>query len=319
MATEKADRIDEFVRMLANYKAADGNGYCLGDGSATVVGTNNANPDDTGTGIGTGSGGKAARLKGCSSTSTTAMDYAKGKWKSDGHATALAEALAAFDSHWTQGSGKGVSAGSGGAACPLAKAATSNAAGYTADKVTFAGMFTAKTSTGLALLFKGSKATGLADVQALITKLTQLTTLADTELQQRKFLCVPSTDTTKHTTNTTALAKAAAAIYDELQAREAAHNARKNTPKAQGKGKGTGRTTRNSIAIVHGKKSRGRKQPGAHRDEGKANSGRGAPQRRHECSTCLARLARSVLSSSNGNAHIAHSGHKKQRTRGTKM
>ncbi|KAH8613349.1 hypothetical protein ERJ75_000797500 [Trypanosoma vivax] len=67
MATEKADRIDEFVRMLANYKAASSsNGYCLGDGSGTAVNTNNANPDDTGTGIGTGSGGKAANLKGCS-------------------------------------------------------------------------------------------------------------------------------------------------------------------------------------------------------------------------------------------------------------
>ncbi|CCD20539.1 hypothetical protein, conserved in T. vivax [Trypanosoma vivax Y486] len=83
-------------------------------------------------------------------------------------------------------------------------------------------------------------------------------------------------------------------------------------------GTGEGRTTRNSIAIGQGKKSRGRKQPGAQRDEGKTNR-RGAPQRRHECSTCLARLARSVLSSSDGNAHIAHSGHKKQRTRGTKM
>ncbi|KAH8613352.1 hypothetical protein ERJ75_000797400 [Trypanosoma vivax] len=97
-------------------------------------------------------------------------------------------------------------------------------------------MFTAKTSSGLALLFKGAQATGFADVQALITKLTQLSTLADTELQQRKFLCVPSTDTTEHTTDTTGLAKAAAAIYDELQAREAAHNARRNTPKEQGKG-----------------------------------------------------------------------------------
>ncbi|CCD18772.1 hypothetical protein, conserved in T. vivax [Trypanosoma vivax Y486] len=238
MATEKADRIDEFVRMLANYKASSGNGYCLGDGSGpAVVGTNNADPDDTGTAVGTGSNGKAEKLKGCSSTGTTAMDYAKGKWESKGHAKALTEALAKFDSQWTTSNGTNVSAGSSGAAYPLAKVATSGAAGYTADKITFAGMFTAKTSSGLALLFKGSQKTGLADVQALITKLTQLTTLADTELQQRKFLCVPSTDTAKRTTDTTALAKAAAAIYDELQAREAAHNARRNTPKEQGKGK----------------------------------------------------------------------------------
>ncbi|CCD18823.1 hypothetical protein, conserved in T.vivax [Trypanosoma vivax Y486] len=236
MATEKADRIDEFVRMLANYKASSGHGYCLGDGTGQAVNTNNANPDDAGTTVGTGSNGKAERLKGCSSKSTTAMDYAKEKWESKGHAKALEEALAAFDSQWTTGNGKGVSASSSGAACPLAKEAASGAAGYTADRVTFAGMFTAKTSTGLALLFKGSEKTGLADVQALITRLTQLTTLADTELQQRKFLCVPSTDTAKHTTDTTGLAKAAAAIYDELQAREAAANARRNTPKAQGKG-----------------------------------------------------------------------------------
>ncbi|CCD19167.1 hypothetical protein, conserved in T. vivax, partial [Trypanosoma vivax Y486] len=195
MATEKADRIDEFVRMLANYKASSGNGYCLGDGSGAAVGTNNADPDDDGTKVGTGSGGKAEKLKGCSGTGTTAMDYAKEKWESDGHAKALEEALAAFDSQWTTSSGKGVSAGGTGAACPLAKEGASGAAGYTADKITFAGMFTAKTSTGLALLFKGSEKTGLADVQALITKLTQLTTLADTELQQRKFLCVPSADT----------------------------------------------------------------------------------------------------------------------------
>ncbi|KAH8613358.1 hypothetical protein ERJ75_000796700 [Trypanosoma vivax] len=237
MAAEKADRIDEFVRMLANYKAADGNGYCLGDGSGQAVGTNNADPDDTDTTVGTGSNGKAEKLKGCSSTGTTAMDYAKGKWESKGHAAALTEALAKFDSQWTTSSGKGVSAGGSGGTCPLAKAAANGAAGYTASKITFAGMFTAKTSSGLALLFKGSQDTGLADVQALITKLTQLTTLADTELQQRKFLRVPSTDTTKSTTDATALAKAAADIYDELQAREAAANARRNTPKEQGKGK----------------------------------------------------------------------------------
>ncbi|CCD21731.1 hypothetical protein ERJ75_000808200 [Trypanosoma vivax] len=237
MATEKADRIDEFVRMLANYKASSGNGYCLGDGSGPAVGTNSADPDDTETAVGTGSDGNAEKLKGCSGTGTAQMDYAKGKWESKGHATALEEALAAFDSHWTTGNGTNVSAGSGGAACPLAKEGASGAAGYTADKITFAGMFTAKTSTGLALLFKGSRDTGLADVQALITNLTQLTTLADTELQQRKFLCVPGTDDTKHTTDATALAKAAAAIYDELQAREAAPNARRNTPKEQGKGK----------------------------------------------------------------------------------
>ncbi|CCD19385.1 hypothetical protein, conserved in T. vivax [Trypanosoma vivax Y486] len=236
MAREKADRIDEFVRMLANYKASSGNGYCLGDGSGQAVGTNNADPDNTDTTVGTGSDGKAQTLKGCSSTGTTAMDYAKEKWGSKGHATALAEALAAFDSHWTASNGKAVSAGGSGAACPLAKAAARNAAGYTADKITFAGMFTAKTGSGLALLFKGSRDTGLADVQALITNLTQLTTLADTELQQRKFLCVPSTATAKRTTDTTALAKAAAAIYDELQAREAAANARRNTPKEQGNG-----------------------------------------------------------------------------------
>ncbi|KAH8613239.1 putative Trypanosome variant surface glycoprotein (A type) [Trypanosoma vivax] len=86
MATEKADRIDEFVRMLANYKASSGNGYCLGDGTGAAVGTNNADPDDDGTKVGTGSGGKAENLKGCSGTGTTAMDYAKGKWESKGHA-----------------------------------------------------------------------------------------------------------------------------------------------------------------------------------------------------------------------------------------
>ncbi|CCD19722.1 hypothetical protein, conserved in T. vivax [Trypanosoma vivax Y486] len=164
------------------------------------------------------------------------MVYAKGKWESDGHAKALTEALAAFNSQWTTSNGKAVSAGSSGAACPLAKVGASGGAGYTAGKITFAGMFTAKTSSGLALLFKGSEKAGLDDVQALITRLTQLTTLADTGLQHRKFLCVPSTDTTEHTTDATGLAKAAAAIYDELQAREAAAKARRHTPKEQGKG-----------------------------------------------------------------------------------
>ncbi|KAH8613230.1 hypothetical protein ERJ75_000809300 [Trypanosoma vivax] len=239
MATEKADRIDEFVRMLANYKAAgSSNSYCLGDGSAAAVGTNNADPDDAGSTVGTGSNGKAEKLKGCSGTGTSkgSMVYAKGKWESDGHAKALTEALAAFNSQWTTSNGKAVSAGSNGATCPLAKVGASGGAGYTAGKITFAGMFTAKTSSGLALLFKGSEKAGLDDVQALITRLTQLTTLADTGLQHRKFLCVPSTDTTEHTTDATGLAKAAAAIYDELQAREAAAKARRHTPKEQGQG-----------------------------------------------------------------------------------
>ncbi|KAH8613242.1 hypothetical protein ERJ75_000808500 [Trypanosoma vivax] len=210
------------------------------------------------------------------------MDYAKGKWGSKGHAKALEEALAAFDSQWTQGSGKAVSAGGTGAACPLAKEGASGAAGYTADRITFAGMFTAKTSTGLALLFKGSQDTGLAAVQALITKLTQLTTLADTELQKRKFLCVPSTGTTKHTTDTTALAKAAADIYDELQAREAAHNARRNTPKEQGKGE---QHATASPSSTERKEEEGSSQA---RSEPKEKQTAGAAQRSADASTARA-------------------------------
>ncbi|KAH8613356.1 hypothetical protein ERJ75_000797200 [Trypanosoma vivax] len=257
--------------------------------------------------IGTGSTEKHAP-EGMQRTGTTAMVYAR-KVGSKGHATALAEALAAFDSQWTTSTAKRQRRRQR-STCPLAKAAARTRQD-TRSKITFAGMFTAKTAAASHCFSRAARDRARRR-PGLDYKLTH-SPLSQTPNSNRGNSCACQAPHRQAHHRPTALAKAAAAIYDELQAREAAANARRNTPKEQGKGEQ--HATASPSSTKEKRKKEAARRAARRRKNKQARRTAAQTRVKHVPGTPCSQRAQQQ----HGNAHIAHSGHKKQRTRGTKM
>ncbi|KAH8613252.1 putative Trypanosome variant surface glycoprotein (A type) [Trypanosoma vivax] len=237
MAREKADRIDEFVRMLANYKASSGNGYCLGDGSGQQWWALTTRTQTTLAPSRHRLRRKSRKTEGMQQHRHNSHGLRKGKVgkqrsrkSTGGSFSGIRQPVDNRQRHSRQRRQQRGSIPTGQGADQWSRR-LHRRQDHIRRHVHRKNKHRPRTAFQGQPRHRARRRPGL-DYKAHATHHSRRHRTATEEVPVRA----------KHrhrqaTTDATALAKAAAAIYDELQAREAAHNARRNTPKEQGKGK----------------------------------------------------------------------------------